>query len=332
MDRIACILEWENAKGLDRDEARAGLEALAAQLADHAKASNLAVNLVLVHDDDVSEGDITDDIRACPSLAAGGVQWRRITAPGTTYYEKKGIATQFTDAEVLIYADSDCRYAPGWVAALTRPLLLDEADVTYGPTEARLEPGVVARASALAWTWATPHPKDPFRIELPDRFFANNVAIRREAVRRVPWPRLPGGRVTCTVWRGRLAAAGLRMRQVPEAAGQHKQFDAIGPLMARAWMLGGDRDLTRALNGKGRAGRIARGVLALVKQPLSYWKRFARLGHVYAPGWRWPLVLLIGTGFRLTAAAGQLASALTRSATPERHGYDDLTATARGFG
>lgn len=326
--RIACVLEWENAKGLEREQSREVLQDLARQLAEHARTSNTDVELLLIHDDDVTSAAIDEDLASCPELADPRIKVRAISAPGTGYYEKKGIAPFMTDADILVFADSDCLYQPGWVAALSRPLLMDEADVTFGPTEARLEPGVVALTSAIAWTFATPHARDPFQIELPDRFFANNVAVRRKVLDRVPVPRMPGGRVGCGVWRGRLAAEGLRLKNVPEARGRHKQFDSVGDLYSRAWMLGTDRDLSRIVSGRSRGGRLGRGILAFIKQPLRFWRRLALVGPSYVTGWRWPVVFVLGTGFQLVAAMGQTVSALASSAAPEVKGYDDVISRA----
>lgn len=325
---VSCILEWENAEALERDEACAFLDGLGQRLSDHARRSNRRMELILVHDEDVTPQALAADIDACPALRDGRLDLRILTAPGAAYYEKKGLAAQYAQGEVILYADSDCAYGPGWIEALTGPILRDEADLCHGATEARMAPGLWPRVSALAWFFPVPDRADPLHARAASRFFANNFAVRAAAIRAVPMPRVAGSRTTGGPFKQRMQAAGQRLRFVPEAIASHRQYDTAASLFARAWVLGRDRDASSFIAGAGRGKRIRRAVMALLRQPLAFLRRMVAVGHRVLPAWQWPLAFLLGLAFQGTLALSQLWAALTAPHRPEIADYADLQARA----
>lgn len=325
---VSCILEWENAEALEQDEARQFLNGLVARLADRARQTNRRMELILVHDEDVSADALRADLAACPDLREGRLDVRLLRAPGAAYYEKKGLAAQFATGEVILYADSDCAYGPGWIEALTGPILRDAADLCHGATEARMAPGVIAATSALAWFFPVPDRADPLHARAGSRFFANNFAVRASAIRAVPMPRVAGSRTTGGPFRRRMRDAGFRLVFVPEAIASHRQYDTLATLFARAWVLGCDHDASSFIEGAGRAKRIRRAVMATLRKPVAFLRRLAAVGgRVLTPA-QWPVVLVLGLAFQLTAAAAQLWSALTARHRAEIPTYGDLRAAA----
>lgn len=325
---LSCVLEWENAEALESAEARTFLEGLGQRLAEHARRSNRRMELILVHDEDVPTETLRADIDACPALHDGRLDLRILTAPGAAYYEKKGLAAHYAQGEVILYADSDCAYGPGWIEALTGPILRDEADLCHGATEARLAPGLWPGVSALAWFFPVPDRADPLHARAASRFFANNFAVRATSIRAVPMPRVAGSRTTGGPFKQRMQAAGQRVRFVPEAIASHRQYDTAASLFSRAWVLGQDRDASSYIAGARRGKRVRRAVMAMLRQPLAFLRRMIAVGHRVLPAWQWPLAFLLGLAFQVTLALSQLWSALTAPHRPEIADYADLQARA----
>jgi len=326
---VTCIVEWENANALERDAARQFLDGIGKRLIEFAKTSNLSTEILLVFDDEVSENDLREDIAACPSLEGDQLPVRLLYTPGATYYEKKGLAAKHSLAEILLYGDSDCDFVPGWIEALTGPILRDEADMCRGATQAQMEDGIIPIASAIGWFFSTPSARDPLQKKMVDRFFANNFAIRRSVMETVPLPRLAGSRTSGGPWIKRLNDAKVRVKHVPEAVARHKQYDNFGDLMKRAWLLGADRDMANAIAGRRRSTRILRALRTYFSLTFLFLHRFAKVAPEYVKILHLLPVLFIGFIFQFAAATSQLKSAMTTSLSVEKNDYDELLKVAK---
>ena len=321
---VTCIVEWENASALERDAARLFLDGIGKRLSEFGKTSNLSTEILLVFDEDVSEDDLLEDVAACPSLENAQLPVRLLYTPEASYYEKKGLAAKHTQSEILLYGDSDCEFVPGWIEALTGPILRDEVDMCRGATQARMEEGTIPIASAIGWFFSTPSSRDPLQAKMADRFFANNFAIRRSVMEAVPIPRLAGSRTSGGPWIKRLNNANIRVKHVPEAIARHKQYDTFGDLMKRASLLGADRDISNAIAGRRRSTRVLRALRTYFSLVLSFLHRFAKVAPQYAKVWQLVPVFVIGFIFQIVAATSQLKSAVITNPREEKSDYDEL--------
>lgn len=321
---VTCIVEWENANALERDAAQQFLDGIGKRLIEFEKTSNLSTEILLVYDDDVSECELRDDIESCPSLKSPQILVRLLYTPKTKYYEKKGLAAHHSQAEILLYGDSDCDFVPGWIEAMTGPILRDEADMCRGAAQARMEHGTIPIASAIGWFFPTPSPRDPLQKTMAGRFFANNFAIRRSVMETVPLPRFAGSRTSGGPWVKRLKDAGFRVQHVPEGLAQHKQYDTFGDLMKRAWLLGADRDVANAIVGRRRSTRVLRALRTYLALTFLFVHRFIKVAPQYAKILQLAPVFFIGFMFQIVAATSQLKSAMITNPRGEKHDYDDL--------
>ncbi|MCG3267597.1 hypothetical protein [Yoonia sp. I 8.24] len=326
---LTCIVEWENANALEREAARHFLDGIGKRLIEFGKTSNLSAEILLVFDEDVLESDLREDIASCPSLQGADLPVRLLFTPQAKYYEKKGLAAQHSQAEILLYGDSDCDFVQGWIEALTGPILRDEADMCRGATRAKMEKGTIPITSAIAWFFATPYAGDPLQKKMADRFFANNFAIRRSVIEAVPVPRLDGSRTSGGPWIKRLKGANARVLHVSEAVADHKQYDTFGDLMKRAKLLGADRDVSNAIAGRRRSTRVLRALRSYFAMSFSFLHRFVKVAPQYAKVWQFLPVLFIGLMFQIVAASAQFISAVTANLGDEKESYNELLEIAK---
>ena len=162
----------------------------------------------------------------------------QLATNGVPYYSKKMVAALNTEADILVYCDSDCRYEDSWLEALVTPLLEEQADLTFGATFAQLSPSLIERACAIAWFFPL-GTDDPIYIEKP-RFYANNCAITKETIVSCPIPRHHGSRSHGGTWIRSIKESGRRTLFVEKATSFHKQYESLWALGKRAWLLGKD--------------------------------------------------------------------------------------------
>ncbi len=142
-----------------------------------------------------------------------------------------------TDADVVVFADSDCWPDAGWLDALVAPFDTEGAQVTAGRTTYR--DGLLgAAATTIDFMYFTDGPR------WTKNFYANNVAFARAAFEAHPFPAGPDlYRGNCQLLGMQLAEAGIRIRFVPAARTIHRFPDRLSELMKLRLLRG--RDLVR---------------------------------------------------------------------------------------
>ena len=131
---------------------------------------------------EVDELVVTADValdEAALSRAAGREVRVVVIDDDADYYDAKNLGCAATQSDIVVFADSDCIPAAGWLAGLVRPLLEDDATVSAGRT--RYEDTAFGRAaSAIDFLYFT-YVRDD--VVYTRNFYANNVAFVREAFR-----------------------------------------------------------------------------------------------------------------------------------------------------
>jgi len=326
---VTIVLEWDNAEGLAREKALYFLRQLAAKVRQSTAAIPRPVTLLLVFDDGVDQAELRAMLDECADDMKGSLEPKLLHAPDATYYEKKGVAPFFDTSDILVYADSDCRYSDNWLEDILGPVLSDRADLAFGETVALEDGTMMGTMSGLGWFFPLRSPHDPLLKKGTRRFFANNFAVRREVMEQVPIPRIAAARAHGGPWFRSLAAAGIRTEKVAAAVAEHKQFDRFGDFLARAWMLGIDKDVGVAVAGGARPYRILRAVTGVLEMTVKYLRRFFTVGLTRVTPIDAAPIFLGGLSFVAVTAVSQLFASLTRRPATISTDYSPIIATTR---
>ncbi len=283
----------------------------------------------MVFDERVDQDQLREDFSGLVERHGEVLTPRFLFTPDTPYYEKKGVAAKNTDADVILFADSDCSYSETWLDELLAPILEGRADLASGFTQAQPGNNYVEKVCEVAWFFPTVNARDPLRAKASNRFFANNFAVTRAAIDAVPLPRIKASRSHGGYWVSKLREHSYRVEHVPGAIATHKQYDTWGDYFARAWLLGKDKDAAASMKRSGRAYRIKRAFGAYFELTVKYLRRFFVVaGSIHSVPGLLP-ALLLGLAFQWFAATSQMLSALFTPAVTSDFDYAAVTARAR---
>lgn len=222
------------------DGLRACLESLAAQRVSPHDAREVVL---------VETGEITPDEAA--ALRAD-YPWLRIERAGGDlgYVGMKLHGAGGTTSDVVVFCDSDCRYEPAWLGSMLAPFEQPDTQVVAGETSTPIRG---PRELAIALTFIFPRFSHERQLADSPIYWANNVAMRRDLLRRLPIPD------TRALDRGQniphsmaIAALGHTIWRQPLARAWHLA-PPRGELRRRFMRLGGDSvrvvQVTRELRG-----------------------------------------------------------------------------------
>jgi glycosyltransferase involved in cell wall biosynthesis len=147
---------------------------------------------------------------------------RREGPPGINAGRNTGISR--SQGKVLVYVDDDCRFGPGWLAALDRGIReAPRAECFGGPLRQWIEPG------HPRWCGRDDFPVSALDHGPVDRYcdvvWGANFAVRRSAFERVgPFEQKMSGPGDEVEWILRLRRAGGLVRYVADAEVTHTRF------------------------------------------------------------------------------------------------------------
>jgi hypothetical protein len=158
--------------------------------------------------DDVAPGEADRTLRGMP----GG---RAVRVEDATYYRMKNAAMREAAGAVLVFADSDMRYAPTWLERMLGSFH-DGVDVVVGNTQYR--PGFLSRTRGLC-DWPATRPRSGFT----DWIYGNNLALRESVYRWLTFREDMGrgGGGAADLARLALRRKGIRPWFCAEANGSH---------------------------------------------------------------------------------------------------------------
>lgn len=183
--------------------------------------------------------------------------------PDTDYYLAKNIGFAATTAEVVVFADSDCRPVPEWLDGLLAPFDDPDTHVVAGRTTYRDD--VLGIAATTIDFMYFPTPRGPGYTR---NFYANNVAFRRDVFAPREFP------LDTAIYRGPCQVLGLQLydahipiRFEPRARTIHKFPDRRRQLAKLRLLRGQDtaeftrylarRSLPRGLRWLGAIGPLS---------------------------------------------------------------------------
>lgn len=295
---FSIFIETSNLEVAAHERLRATLRSIAAQ----EPPPETAEEVVLLVDGTIDSRLMEELLARHPWL-----QTRRIE-PGIGYGDQKalGAALMSSSSEILVFADADCRYEPGWLDA-TLSTFRDRADVEAIAGETTIDvQGPYTLATALFFYF----PRFSSETE-PSRargMYLNNAAFRRSLLARVPFPEgLPVRRGQNVLYSRVLENAGVSIWRVPGARSLHSPPEGIHAAVKLLFWAGRDTWRFDALVPKpagdpwsgdyepydrpaGRVGKIRRRLRDLAREkpaslawlPLALPIAFATLASFFA--------------------------------------------------
>jgi hypothetical protein len=254
--------------------------------------------------------------RAQIQTAAGRPLQFVLLPASADYYQAKNAGFDASQAEVVVFADSDCWPDEGWLENLVAPF--GEGNVAAVAGRTCYRPGVLgSAASSIDFNYYD----SPLGPGCTRNFYANNVAFRREVF---AGHRYGSGerfyRGNCQTLGLRLQAAGVPVRFEPRARTTHRFPDSWAQLARLRLLRGGDlaelspRLLRAHLPG---AARLPRPIAAAAVWSARTAFSLGALGHQDLPslGATWPLAAATTLAICLLDGAGA-AARLARLTTP----------------
>jgi hypothetical protein len=253
-------------------------------------------------------GDLATELEGHDALA-----YRLVPVDAGEYYELKNAGAKETTGDVIVFLDSDVIPEPGWLSSLIEPLANQSVGVVAG--NSYLEPqGFYGKTFALAWFF--PLRATEARVEPARKFFANNVAFRREVFERFPFPTLDdASRGSCWRLAQILKANGVGMVRSTGAQVSHPAPNGVRHFAARGLAQGRDRLLEERAWGSRRA-RSPLGTASRLKRDLrrstsSITRDFERVGLSSRAV---PAALGLSTSYYLLCTVGEVATMVSPGA------------------
>jgi glycosyltransferase involved in cell wall biosynthesis len=234
---VSIVLEWENAREHDRRRAAVSLRAIASQIAALHPAT-IVCELIIAFDGDTVDGAELEHAVA-PHL---GDLLRPealvlLPCPGASYYALKNAGAARATGDVVVFADSDATPEAGWLERILEPFEDPPVQVACGNTYLAHD---TTYSKALALFWLFPLRMEDGARRPTERFFANNIAIRRDLVARHGFPATPRFKGSCAELASRLLDQGITIWLVPTARVAHLPPDAGWMFLRRALLHGHD--------------------------------------------------------------------------------------------
>ncbi len=244
---FSVVIEWDNARLSELGRTHRMLAQLAAQLAALDPARFFLRQVLFAFDRtrvqrELVEGIVRGALSGCLRTGRLGL----LATDCLGYYELKNAGARRCDGEVVVFLDSDIVPEDGWLRRLLGPFRDPRIRVVAG--SAYIEPqGFYSKAVALWWFFPLRDAHGGLRPT--NRFFANNIAFRRELFLATGFPRTATFRGQCILLANRLRRSGVQILERRDARVAHPPPNGGWHFVCRALCEGHDNAL---LAGSGR--------------------------------------------------------------------------------
>jgi hypothetical protein len=234
--RVAVVIETENLAAADPVGLLVALASIRAQR-ESAQSTSESGEVTI-------QGLLIDTGRTPPELLRRIVEEDpqldvRVLAGVEGYYQVKAATVDLVDADIIVFADADCRYEQGWLSLLLDALRDPGVAISTGETATAVRN---ARELAFATTFMLEPRSGKTGITDTYSYYFNNVAIRRSVL--VEQPLLdhlaPSIRGTCSLHGRAVARSGKRIVRVHNAGAVHALPAGLTQCFWRYLLLGAD--------------------------------------------------------------------------------------------
>jgi hypothetical protein len=236
--KVAIIVEWDNARLSEVDRAREMLRRVGEQVAETARTTNATFDLMLIYDPEEVAREIPETvIRECLDASRWPGRIDLVEVHGLAYYDQKNYGVQQTDADVVLFVDSDVVPEEGWLARLMDAMRDPAVQVVSGETYLSTD-SFMDRVFAGFWLFDARKPERG--LYEAKNFYANNVAIRGELIRANPFPAMASYRGQCAALARSLRQRGVTLYRDGRARVSHPPPQGLSHFVNRAVCQGHD--------------------------------------------------------------------------------------------
>jgi len=235
---VAVVLEWENVLQAGIDRSRRMLQVLLEQSSELARTRGLRFELIVVYNEEEVDGAIPRQTIAeefAKGTFPGSVAY--YGTQGLHYFDQKNYGAARTEADIVLFLDSDVIPEPGWLGLLLQVFDDPEAKVVCGHTYLATRT-TMERCFALIWFFPPHEPRPGVRESR--NFYANSVAFRREVFRENNFPEEDCYRGQGNDLAKRLKKKGIKILRVGEAWTSHPWPGSWRFVVLRAFVRGHD--------------------------------------------------------------------------------------------
>ena len=302
---LSVVIEWENVLISEDERCFAMLRQLRKQLSELNQSAEV---IVLFNRDQLDRAEIELVLREHFGASDTGdlPELRLEETWGTRYYELKNEGAARARGQIVVFLDSDVVPEEGWARELTEPFFdRPDVDVVAGHTHVA-HGNLHEKAFALGWFF-------PLRISSKTvhsdglRFFANNVAFRRDVILKYPFPKIPPGvtRGACGLLARQLTSSGITIWTNTAARADHPPPTDLRHFIIRAMAHGRDIILSETAAGRAFHKALAANVRWSIGRMLLAGLRIPR-GHrqVQLALWQAPFAIGLMACFYSLALVG----------------------------
>jgi len=192
----------------------------------------------------INSGDVSVAMAGRIALEYGFVEVLE-AREGSNYYESKMFGAHRTESDIVVYADSDCRYERGWLAGLVTPFADPAVNVVAGETGFGGRGAYVLAMKIIHSFDGYSGADDLYPVR---NYYANNFAIRRQLLLDVPIPTgLPLYRHACSWHCVELRRRGEVIWGQPRSRAVHAPPEGFSHFFWRFLLFGRDRTVRARL-------------------------------------------------------------------------------------
>lgn len=308
---LSILIEWENVLVAAEDRCARMLWELGRQVGAFDGAAEI---LVLFNPEQIRESEIAKVVAEHLHIppTANRVSVRTVAAPGMHYYDLRNHGARLARGEIIVCLDSDVIPEPGWLSALTSPILADtRVDFVGGETHLDHAASFFDKAFALGWIFPPRSSDDALRPGNARQFWANNLACRRSFFLEHPYPTDPNNpesRNACRRLKQQMEAKGVTIWRAGAARVSHPAPNGWRKAFLHALVEGRDNAILYRDRGYGPLRRSLRAVdFAFGRLKQAVRNGLDRKISVGVPAWQLPGVLLVLIPYYTMTIAGAWA-------------------------
>ena len=236
--QLAIVVEWDNARISEVERAEEMLRRLYQQAAEIARSSNGSIDLILVFDPEEMLEDIPRTVLArCVDVENWPGMVSLVAAPGQSYYSQKNFGVTKTNAEIIVFIDSDVIPDDGWLKQIYEAFHNSGVNIVGGETYLSTD-SYYDRLCAAFWNFDVK--RSGAGLYEATNFYANNVAFRGDVARKYSFPGGDTFRGQCSALARRLRRDGIKLYRIRSASVSHPPPEGARHFIHRAVCQGHD--------------------------------------------------------------------------------------------